>query len=85
MLQSINDKAKGILGWIIIAFISVPFALWGIQEYIGGAPERFAAKVNDHEISIRDFEQALARDRQRLQTSLQEVNREKMLFNQRSN
>ncbi len=68
MLQSINDKAKGILGWIIIAFISVPFALWGIQEYIGGAPERFAAKVNDHEISIRDFEQALARDRQRLQT-----------------
>ena len=68
MLQSINDKAKGILGWIIIAFISVPFALWGIQEYIGGAPERFAAKINDHEISIRDYEQALARDRQRLQS-----------------
>jgi peptidyl-prolyl cis-trans isomerase D len=68
MLQSINDKAKGILGWIIIAFISVPFALWGIQEYIGGAPERFAAKVNDHEVSIRDFEQALARERQRLES-----------------
>ncbi|MDH5766189.1 MAG: SurA N-terminal domain-containing protein [Gammaproteobacteria bacterium] len=36
MLQAINDRAKGILGWIIIAFISVPFALWGIQEYAGG-------------------------------------------------
>jgi len=67
MLQSINDRAKGILGWIVIAFISVPFALWGIQEYIGGAPERFAAKINDHEISIRDYDRALARERDRLQ------------------
>ncbi|MCW9015302.1 MAG: SurA N-terminal domain-containing protein [Gammaproteobacteria bacterium] len=71
MLQSINDKAKGILGWIIIAFISVPFALWGIQEYIGGAPERFAAKVDDTEISLRDFDQALTQYRQRLESSLQ--------------
>ena len=66
MLQTINDKAKGILGWIIIAFISIPFALWGIQEYIGGGPQPFAAKVNDMEITPAEFEQAVERQRQQL-------------------
>ena len=66
MLQTINDKAKGILGWVIIALISVPFALWGIQEYIGGAPQPFAAKVNDMEISPAEFDQAVERQRQQL-------------------
>ncbi len=66
MLQTINDKAKGILGWVIIAFISVPFALWGIQEYIGGGPQPFAAKVNDIEITPAEFDQAVERQRQQL-------------------
>ena len=68
MLQAINDRAKGILGWIIIAFISIPFALWGIQEYIGGGQEQYAAIVNDTKITIRDFDQALGRHKQRLES-----------------
>ena len=68
MLQAINDKAKGILGWIVIAFISVPFALWGIQEYLGDNQPSYLAKVNDSEISGQEFEQALARHRDRLKT-----------------
>lgn len=68
MLQAINDKAKGILGWIIIAFISVPFALWGIQEYLGGGQEQYAAIVNDTKISVREFDQALVRHKQRLES-----------------
>ena len=68
MLQAINDKAKGILGWIIIAFISIPFALWGIQEYLGGGQEQYAAIVNDTKISIREFDQALVRHKQRLES-----------------
>ena len=70
MLQAINDKAKGLIGGIIILFISVPFALWGIQEYIGGAEQPYAAKVNDIEISLRDYEESLARQRQRLESAL---------------
>lgn len=66
MLQAINDRAKGVIGWIVIALISVPFALWGIQEYVGGGQESFAAKVNDVEISVREFDQAVSRQRQRL-------------------
>ena len=68
MLQAINDKAKGLIGGIIILFISIPFALWGIQEYIGGAEQPYAAKVNDVEISVRAYEDAPARQRQRLQS-----------------
>ena len=68
MLQTINDKAKGILGWVIIAFISVPFALWGIQEYIGGSPQPFAAKVNEVEVTPAEFEQAVLRQRQQLES-----------------
>ncbi len=68
MLQAINDKAKGLIGGIIILFISIPFALWGIQEYIGGAEKPFAAKVNDVEISLAKYEEALARHRQRMRS-----------------
>ncbi len=68
MLQAINDKAKGLIGGIIILIISVPFALWGIQEYLGGAEQPFAAKVNGQDITVSDFEQAVSRHRQRLQS-----------------
>ena len=70
MLQAINDRAKGILGWVIIAFISVPFALWGIQEYLGNDKPSYVAMVNDSEISARDYDEALARHRERLKSML---------------
>ncbi|MDH5571273.1 MAG: SurA N-terminal domain-containing protein [Gammaproteobacteria bacterium] len=68
MLQAINDKAKGILGWVIILLISIPFALWGIQEYLGNGPQPFAVKVNDTEISVAQYEEALSRHKQRLES-----------------
>ena len=70
MLQAINDRAKGILGWVIIAFISVPFALWGIQEYLGNDVAGYVAKVNDSEITARDYDEALSRQRERLKSML---------------
>jgi peptidyl-prolyl cis-trans isomerase D len=71
MLQSIHDKAKGILGIIIVIFIGLVFALWGIGDYLTGAPEKFAAKVDDLQISQSQFDQALAQQRQRLQQQFQ--------------
>ena len=68
MLQTINDKAKGIIGWIIIALISFTFALFGIADYIDNGPAPFAAKVNDSEISVRSYQEALSRQRQRLES-----------------
>ena len=71
MLQSIHDKAKGILGIIIVAFIGLVFALWGVGDYLTGATEKFAAKVDDIQISQSEFDQGLARQRQRLEQMFQ--------------
>ncbi|MDH5387712.1 MAG: SurA N-terminal domain-containing protein [Gammaproteobacteria bacterium] len=67
MLQAINDRIKGWLGIAIVALIALPFAFWGINSYIGGGGEQYAAKVNDIEISPREFEYTLSNQRQKLQ------------------
>ncbi|RDH84403.1 MAG: hypothetical protein DIZ80_02685 [endosymbiont of Galathealinum brachiosum] len=67
MLQSIHDKAKGILGIIIVAFLALVFGLWGIGDYLTGATEKFVAKVDGVEITQSQFDQAMARQRQRME------------------
>ena len=67
MLQSINDRIQGWLGWVIVALISVPFALWGIQSYLEVGGNKFLAKVNDVEITPAQFDRAISRQRARLQ------------------
>lgn len=67
MLQTIHDKSKGILGIVIVILIGATFALWGIGDYLGGATEKAAAKVDDMEISQGEYEQALARQRQNME------------------
>ena len=64
MLQAINDRIKGWLGIAIVILIGLPFALWGIQSYFDDAGPRYAAKVNDSEISANEFERAVSRERQ---------------------
>jgi peptidyl-prolyl cis-trans isomerase D len=66
MLQAIRDKVTGWIAYGIIFLISVPFALWGVNSYLGGGEAQPAAMVNGEEISIRDLDQAYATYRQRL-------------------
>lgn len=66
MLQAINDRIKGWLGIVIVVLIGLPFALWGIQSYFDDAGPRYAAKVNDSEITARDFERSVSIQRQNL-------------------
>lgn len=67
MLQSINDRIQGWLGWVIVGFISIPFALFGIQSYLEVDTNKFAAKVNDSEITAVAFDRAVSQQRARLQ------------------
>ena len=67
MLQSINDRIQGWLGWVIVGFISIPFALFGIQSYLEVDGSKFVAKVNDTEITPAAYDRALAQERGRLQ------------------
>jgi len=66
MLQAIHDGIKGWLGAFVVAIIALPFAFWGIQSYIGGGTEQFAATVNDIEISVKELEYGVSRQRQQL-------------------
>ena len=66
MLQAINDRIKGWLGALVIIMITIPFAFWGIESYIGGGGKEYAAVVNDEEIPVFQFENAYSNQLARL-------------------
>jgi len=70
MLQAIRDKAQGWIAWVIVGLISVPFALWGVQEYLGVGAEPPVATVGDLEISERQVDNRFQDYRQNLRERL---------------
>lgn len=70
MLQNIRDKAQGWIAYGIVILISVPFALWGIQQYLGHGSEPVAAKVNGTEITERALDTQFEQFRQQLRAQL---------------
>ncbi|MCG7980573.1 MAG: SurA N-terminal domain-containing protein [Candidatus Thiodiazotropha endolucinida] len=70
MLQVIRDKAQGWIAWAIVILISIPFALWGIQSYLGVGSEPIAATVNGAEINERTLDNQYQRFRQQLREQL---------------
>jgi len=59
MLQEIRDRAQGVIAWVIVVLISVPFALWGIQDYLGGGGNQIVADVDGSEISQQEMDTAV--------------------------
>lgn len=47
MLQAIRERAQGIFAWVMLIAVGIPFALWGIQNYIDTGKESPAAVVGD--------------------------------------
>ncbi|PYG02611.1 peptidyl-prolyl cis-trans isomerase D [Thioalkalivibrio sp. ALE21] len=66
MLQAIRDRATGWLAYVIIGLIAVPFALWGVGEYFGGAGDIVAAEVNGVDIDTRSVHQEARAQRDEL-------------------
>ena len=66
MLQAIRDKLTGWILYAVILLISIPFALWGVNSYLGGGEALPAATVNGEEITSRDLDTAYGRYRQQL-------------------
>ena len=58
MLLKIREKSQGVFAWAILILICVPFALWGIQNYMGGASEATVASVGDKEFYQEDLNRA---------------------------
>lgn len=66
MLQNIHDKAKGWVAYAIVGFIAIPFTLFGIGSYLGGADSLIAASVNGEEIAVQQVQNEVLQQRQRL-------------------
>lgn len=67
MLTAIRDRVSGWIAYFIVLLISIPFALWGVDQYFGGGDERLAAEVNGVEIPVQTFDYRYQQQRQYLQ------------------
>lgn len=70
MLQAIREKAQGWIAWAIVILITIPFALWGIHEYMGGGGDDIVAEVEGQKISGRALEEQTRRLRENLRAGL---------------
>lgn len=69
MLDSIRSVAQGWVGKALLALITIPFALFGIDSYLSQAGNNVAvAKVDGSDISIQEYSNALQNLRNRLQS-----------------
>ena len=69
MLQSIRDRAQGIVVWAIVGLIIITFALFGLSSYLSGTAKSVVASVNGVDISERE----LMREYQNAQRRLQQM------------
>jgi peptidyl-prolyl cis-trans isomerase D len=81
MLQSIRDRAQGIIVWTIVGLIIITFALFGLSSYLSGSAKAVVATVNGVEISETELLREYQNAQQRLQQMLGE-NYRADLFNE---
>ena len=67
MLTKIREKAQGAFAWGILIIICVPFALWGIQNYLDTGEEAPVASVGNKDFFQRDVNKAYEQYSQNLQ------------------
>lgn len=70
MLQSIRERASGWIAWVVFILISIPFALWGVHEYLGTDVDPSVATIGDAKINLNEFQRAYQLERQRIRTAL---------------
>jgi len=70
MLGAIRKKSKGWVAYLIVGLITVPFALLGIQDYLGGSSNSAVASVDGEDISLDYYYQKLNIQQRNLQQQL---------------
>ena len=71
MLLKIRQKATGWVAYAIVFFISIPFALWGIQQYFGWNDAPAALEVGDSEVTTVQLERAFAQRKRDVEAAVQ--------------
>jgi peptidyl-prolyl cis-trans isomerase D len=70
LMQGIRDHATGWIAWVIVILISIPFALWGINEYLSPTSNVAVAVIDGTDVSINEFQRSYQRRRDQLQSLL---------------
>ncbi len=71
MLEAIRERAQGWIARVILGLIALTFAVWGVEGYFGSSgKEPPAAKVDDGEISQREFVKTLKEQREAMSQQL---------------
>ena len=70
MLSAIRNKSKGWVAYVVVGFITIPFALFGIQDYVSGSSNASIATVDDEDIDINIYYQELNTQQRNLQQQL---------------
>jgi len=74
MLDAIRNHTQGWLAKVILALITIPFALFGIDSYFNDAGSNIAiAKVNGDKISVQEYGNAIDNVRNRLQSQNEKI------------
>ncbi|MDX1676609.1 SurA N-terminal domain-containing protein [Arsukibacterium sp.] len=73
MLERIREGSQGVIAKSILGLVILTFALAGVGSYLSSPTEVSVAVVNGEEISQTQFEQALQRDRARMQQQFGEM------------
>ncbi len=60
MLESIRNATKSWIAKLILALITIPFALWGVESYVTATPgQNTVARVGDEKITVAEFNEAV--------------------------
>ena len=70
MLGAIRNKSKGWVAYLIVGLITIPFALFGIQDYASRSVNNSIATVNGEDIDINIYYQELNSQQRNLQQQL---------------
>lgn len=67
MLQQIRERSQGLVMGVIVFFICLTFALFGVQQYLDAQSSVVVAEVNGDEVPLTEFQRAFTQLRQRAQ------------------
>lgn len=70
MLQTIRERAQGLVAAVIVVLLILTFAVWGIESYLKQARRVVVASVDGDKIELAAYQQTYQRMRQRAQAEL---------------
>jgi len=70
MLEAIRERSQSWLAKLILALISVPFALWGVDSYLRQAGSSVAiAKIGSQSVTVQEYGNAMQEFRSQMQAA----------------